>query len=75
MTDVKDVSQESFILIRFDKIHSTIIIDTKMNNVDEIQMIGAAQMLELVAKNSMMLGINNAKVEPGIVEPQKLYKP
>jgi hypothetical protein len=69
----KDVSQESFILIRFAGINSTQIIDTKLNNIDEIQMVGAAQMLELVARNAMITGLN--KVKTDTIDPPKLYKP
>jgi hypothetical protein len=68
----KDVSQESFILIRFEHPNSTKIMDFKQNNIDEFQMIGASQMLELIAKKIMMDGMSAPGPE---VEPPKLYKP
>lgn len=72
MADPKDISKESFILIRFEAPNSTKIIDFKQNNIDEFQMVGAAQMLELVARKIMVDGMNGAE---STVEPPKLFKP
>ena len=69
----KSLDSESFILIRFATPGSTKIIDFKQNNIDELQMIGASQMLELIAKKIMMEAMSS--VGPDIVEPPKLYRP
>ena len=69
----KTLEEQSFILIRFATPGSTKIIDFKQNNIDELQMIGAAQMLELIAKKIMMDSMSSTP--PDIVEPPKLYRP
>jgi hypothetical protein len=69
----KDISKESFILIRFENSHLTTIIDFKTNNVDEFQLLGAANMLELISKKLMMDSMSS--VTPAVAEPPKLYKP
>ena len=73
MADPKELPSESFILIRFAAPNSTKIIDFRNNNVDEIQILGASQMLELIAKKIMMDSMTT--IGPDIAEPPKLYKP
>ena len=72
MPENKDLTNESFLLVRFEKPHSTSLIDFKNNNVDEFQMLQIAQLLELTAKKIMMDGLSTPVQE---VAPPKILTP
>ena len=70
MAETKSLEKESFLLIRFESANSTKIIDFKQNNIDEIQMIAVANMLELMAKKVMMDSM--ASLAPEVAPPKIL---
>ena len=55
MPENKDLSQESFLLVRFEKPHSTSLIDFKNNNVDSLTTAGKKFSLNVKMRASIPL--------------------